>query len=456
MAGAVSNYASLSSKTHGATRSWWFGFNPNSYNSILWSVNGDTNCVLPKSPLDLWQFITVTYNANQGKSFYENGVPITSCATNQTGNIPNTTSTEYLIGDPGWAVLNGKVANEQIYNSTLSPAEIQTLYQEGMNGGPISGASVVGWWPLNGNSNDYSQNGNDGVPVSVTYDAVQNDPSPNIVEGVLNCANMLQCSNTTLQHLYLNPLALEHAGMGFMNETTSFNMMGAALPGAMSFDGVSGYVAAQVGAWLGTNHNLTIAAWYYSPKGGGSIVNICTSPTCGGWSTPFLGYDTNGSTYAWINGPAILWGSTPFGKWYFAEIIYSSSGSGSEALYIDGNEVASAGGAYSSSGTTDYATIGADPTGQHQGNIYFNGSITDVQIYNVALTNQQAMQLYLNNSVIGVAPVNYWPLSSGVNGQLNQTQDVIGGLAGTLYGSNTPCTNSQVVNGVCGPAYAPV
>ena len=242
--------------------------------------------------------------------------------------------------------------------------------------------------------------------------------------------------------------------MGFMNETTSFNMMGAALPDVMGLNGVNNYAAAEVGTWLGTNHNFTISAWYYSPSGGGSIVNICTSPTCGSWSTPFLGYNTNGSTYAWINGPAVLWSSTPFGKWYFAEITYSAS-TGSETLYINGQAVTSASGTYNPSGAIDYATIGADPTGQHYGNAYFNGKIADVQVYNRTLTAPQALQLYLNNSVNGIAPLDYWPLGAGMNGLLNETQDIAGGNTAYLYIGNVICTNSQAVNGLCGPPYTP-
>ena len=405
----------------------------------------------------MWYFLVSRYNGSTGEalSLWINGQQAASTAA--TGNlVPQGSGLYAYIGSRSNTgdYFNGQIADAQMYGSALTKSEIEQLYSEGINGGPIAEANVVGWWPLSGNANDYSGNDHNGVPHGATYTPLENDPTADVVEGVLNCGNLNQCSNTTLQHLYLNPLPLEHAGMGFMNETTSFNMMDAALPGAMSFDGVSGYVAAQVGAWLGTNHNLTIAAWYYSSKGGGSIVNVCTSQTCGGWSTPFLGYDTNGSTYAWINGPAVLWTSTPFGKWYFAEITYSASGN-LETLYIDGKEVTSASGTYSPSGTTDYATIGADPTGQHYGNVYFNGSITDVQVYDVALTPAQAMQLYLNNSAIGVAPINYWPLGAGIGSLLNQTADISGSNTGYLYGSNTPCTNSQVVNGVCGPTYAP-
>jgi hypothetical protein len=65
---------------------------------------------------------------------------------------------------------SGSIANFQIYNTALSSAQVQTLYQSGIKGSPISGAGLVGWWPLNGNANDYSGNGNNGAAQScVTY-----------------------------------------------------------------------------------------------------------------------------------------------------------------------------------------------------------------------------------------------------------------------------------------------
>jgi hypothetical protein len=50
----------------------------------------------------------------------------------------------------------------QLYNTSLSPSEIQALYQEGIGGAPIDLQHLVGWWPLNGDANDYSGNGNNG------------------------------------------------------------------------------------------------------------------------------------------------------------------------------------------------------------------------------------------------------------------------------------------------------
>ncbi|MEM4067933.1 MAG: hypothetical protein QXV17_13850, partial [Candidatus Micrarchaeaceae archaeon] len=61
----------------------------------------------------------------------------------------------------------GNLADVQLYNTSLSASEIQALYQEGIGGAPIDLQNLVGWWPLNGNANDYSGNDNNGALNSV-------------------------------------------------------------------------------------------------------------------------------------------------------------------------------------------------------------------------------------------------------------------------------------------------
>ena len=63
----------------------------------------------------------------------------------------------------------GYISNLQIYNTVLSYNEIKVLYSEGIGGAPIKIQNLIAWYPLNGNANDYSGNGNNGVPSGVTY-----------------------------------------------------------------------------------------------------------------------------------------------------------------------------------------------------------------------------------------------------------------------------------------------
>ena len=63
----------------------------------------------------------------------------------------------------------GDIANVQLYNTSLSANDIQALYLEGIGGAPIRLQNLVGWWPLNGNANDYSGNGNNGQASNVNF-----------------------------------------------------------------------------------------------------------------------------------------------------------------------------------------------------------------------------------------------------------------------------------------------
>lgn len=70
------------------------------------------------------------------------------------------------------SALNGTLANVQAYNTTLSANEIKAQYIRGIGGAPIRPQSLIGWWPLNGDTKDYSGNGNDGVPANIAYSSV--------------------------------------------------------------------------------------------------------------------------------------------------------------------------------------------------------------------------------------------------------------------------------------------
>ena len=86
--------------------------------------------------------------------------------TSQSLNIQ--TGSSYIGKDASSHYFNGIITNVQIYNTSLSASEIMTLYQEGIGGAPIPLPGMIGWWPLNGNTDDYSGSGNNGVPTSLS------------------------------------------------------------------------------------------------------------------------------------------------------------------------------------------------------------------------------------------------------------------------------------------------
>ncbi|MCL4399390.1 LamG domain-containing protein [Candidatus Parvarchaeota archaeon] len=69
----------------------------------------------------------------------------------------------------GISFFNGTLANFQLYDNVLSPSFVNSLFSHGIGSAPIPNAGLVGWWPLDGNANDYSGNNNNGVAINVQW-----------------------------------------------------------------------------------------------------------------------------------------------------------------------------------------------------------------------------------------------------------------------------------------------
>ncbi len=117
-------------------------------------------------PVNAWTSIIITQNATDS-NIYVNGI----LAGNSTITAPVDTAsyTQYIGGYFGASNWQGLISNVQIYNTSLSANDVQQLYLEGIGGAPIDPLHIVGWWPLNGNAQDYSGNSNNGNPSSVSY-----------------------------------------------------------------------------------------------------------------------------------------------------------------------------------------------------------------------------------------------------------------------------------------------
>ena len=117
----------------------------------------------------IWSFMAVKETVGKSASIYLNG-DLTAYTTNSAMVSSTQTATTYFIGTyVTCCQYKGSLANIQIYNASLSNSSIQALYKEGIGGAPINVNNLMGWWPLNGNANDYSGYGNDGTAANVTY-----------------------------------------------------------------------------------------------------------------------------------------------------------------------------------------------------------------------------------------------------------------------------------------------
>ena len=121
---------------------------------------------------NVWYNLVISYNGVGNPSFYVNGVNYGVADTWGSPAISPVDSNGIIgNGEPcnPSIYMNGYIADAEVYNISLSANDINALYKEGIGGAPIKIQNLVGWWPLNGNANDYSGNGNNGVPSGVTY-----------------------------------------------------------------------------------------------------------------------------------------------------------------------------------------------------------------------------------------------------------------------------------------------
>jgi hypothetical protein len=102
-----------------------------------------------------WNYWAFTYNGTN-LTGYVNGNKF--CTVKIRGVINPIPSVNYTyIG-----FVNGSEANVQVYDSALTGNYIYAEYLQGIGGAPINLDKLVAWYPLNGNANDYSGNGENG------------------------------------------------------------------------------------------------------------------------------------------------------------------------------------------------------------------------------------------------------------------------------------------------------
>ena len=119
-----------------------------------------------------WNHIIAEWNGNTGELFVylDGSTSSTIVSGNPINFLINMVNIGGPIGQQGAVVyFNGSISNVQVYKTILSTNQIDNLNLAGIGGAPISNVGLVGWWPLDGNANDYSGNGNNGVATNVQW-----------------------------------------------------------------------------------------------------------------------------------------------------------------------------------------------------------------------------------------------------------------------------------------------
>lgn len=121
------------------------------------------------SPLPIpsgeWHYFVITYDGNLLSCYMDGQLVGRRSLGSPLGYVTNTMvslDAGYIDGSIG-QYMQGDEANVQFYNTSLSANDIVLLYTRGIGSAPVNLQSLVGWWPLNGDLNDYSGNGYNGA-----------------------------------------------------------------------------------------------------------------------------------------------------------------------------------------------------------------------------------------------------------------------------------------------------
>lgn len=164
-----------------------FKFGIDKFGSVCVLLNGTTpgdewNCtqeglIKPRT----WAGVEITHNTTQLNVSIDGGL-----VYNLTEKGEVLLNSGPLIigasGEPGSisGTFNGSIANVQLYDEALPPDAIVGIGNGGLGGLALPNEKLVGWWPLIGNTEDYSGNGDAGIPYEVSFMQVAYTP-PTIV-----------------------------------------------------------------------------------------------------------------------------------------------------------------------------------------------------------------------------------------------------------------------------------
>lgn len=389
-------------------------------------------------PANSWYFVVGTFNAVSGElingpspfTLYINGnaIPTTSWCNEGSNYAPLSGLGGVILGGAsptgGGSTGNviGSMADFQIYNSVLTQSQIYYLYQEGIEGIPLSNSPLLGWYPLDGNANDYSGNGYSTTASRVTYGLLQNYQRDSIfvrpiptntypVPGLLTCFTTQQCNSVGSTNVYIGdvPLSIGNGGLStaYFNGQNSNIMISSIVP---------------------TSNVISVSAWINFQ----SLANVQYISQSGNF---LLTYNSMGNKELdyWINMNGGL--HTPVtttypmiaGQWYMITGTFGpdpvSPSNNCLTIYVNWvsvNSICSVTASYS------FLSGGPIPLNSKQTYIgsnilakYFNGTISNLQIYNTTLSASEVASLYqdgINGPPVDTRHiVGWWPLDGNAN-----------------------------------------
>ncbi len=404
----------------------------------------------PGMATNTWYFVSGTYDGNTLR-LYLNG---TLVGTKVTGGSIAVNSGQNIGVDTGNSLyFDGSVADVQIYNTTLTGSQIQTLYGEGIGGVPIATKNLLGWWPLNGNGNDYSGSGKSGTPTSVAYGLPLNYKYDSIfstalsgntalpVPGIFSCSSFPQCTSNSLPHIYVGsqllgvggplPVAQFNGATSYINIPASSSSSSLQLPfstGAITLTAwfsPSSLTGTQIPVGFGTTQSSNCLAAYLELNGNSFAAGV-QQQSVGTMVESISGLSTH--------------------NWYFGAMTFANSGN--LIAYLNGASantpatmtIDPASAIYNMVFGSNYDTQSSGTTNCGGGPLWFNGELADVQLYNVVLSANALGGLYHEGPggppVATASLVAWWPLAGNVKDYSGYGNNVTSPFAS--YGYNLP------------------
>ena len=370
----------------------------------------------------VWYYVAVSWNASTSTaSFYLNGAP----AGYATGTITSIfdSGEPFQIGreGPHSYLFDGAIDEVRIWSDARTATEIADNYQDELSGDKNN---LKGYWPLNGNLNDYSGNGNHLTHSSEAWysadtalsadDEAETEPAPETLaesEAVPapNTAS-LELRNRFSEYLYISDekqTGLDVAGDITYEVWVNFSSFGQASQVLM-------------GKQLNIGDNRSIYLAYNEVDGG-----------------VFLVLSDNGEGRAHNE----VYFSDPFffdrGDWHHIAFVWEAEIS-TASFYLDGEPAGTAyGNLHSIYNSQAEFRLGATsiPGGEH----FLDGRLDDVRVWNIARTPED-IQANFNRELTGKEDglIGYWPLNNDLN-DLTSNQNHLSCSNGTpTYSDYTP------------------
>ena len=356
-----------------------------------------------------WYHVAFSGAVSSNLKVYINGIEyITSTTANNLRTMSNGSLLFGISSSSSWpSPFNGKIDDIGIWNRALTQQEITNLYQtQPFNLVSSSSASqislpnyvqtngLVGWWPFNGNANDESGNGYNGVVIN-------------------SQTNLTTDRNGNNNSAYT-----------FVNSTQS----GIQTTSNVSINSTS--ISASL--WFNPSSNLTIS----------SGQKILISGT-GNVPIQFT-YNNGGICIEWWSNQGVVQHTVPMSfnanTWY--HVAFSGAVSSDLKVYINGIEYITSTTANSLRSMSNGSLLFGISSSSSWPSP-FNGKIDDIGMWNRTLTQQEITQLYQ------AQPFNAGSSSTGICAGQPVTLSV-NAIAGTITGLTcaSSTNNGTLISGV--------